>query len=100
MSKWFSAWFVTVLEDIENLNGDQRTWGYYLDKEDAVKSLHKNRTDMRENTYDYAVIECIGEGIVAYVTERQWFEWNEELNGYYEIEEPDCVKNIVNFAIG
>lgn len=103
-------WFITTFERIkpntedEFFNfpdfGHQRTWGYYSECEKAVQALHKNFTDMWECLYDYALIEEIDEGICAYAGNRQWFKWDNERKGYFEIEEPECVKNLCNFAIG
>lgn len=99
-------YFITVFEKLEPSDrfyaefGLQRTWGYYPEYEWAATALHENRTDMFEYCYEYAVIEKIDYGICALAEERQWFKWNEEKRGYFEIEEPECVKHIVNFAIG
>lgn len=99
-------YFITVFEKIEPSDiffaefGDQRTWGYYPEYEMAVDVLHENRTDMHETCYGYALIEEIGSGICAIVEKRQWFKWNKEKRGYFEIEEPECVKHLANFAIG
>ena len=99
-------YFITVFDKVEPNEmyyaefGDQRTWGYYPEYKMAQSSLHENRTDMHEGCYEYALIEKIGPGICAHCEERQWFKWNKELRGYYEIDEPECVKHLVNFAIG
>jgi len=99
-------WFVTVVEKMEHkypdfaITGDTRTWGFYSEKSDAVQSLHENRTDMHEYFYDYAVIEEYEEGICNDTGERQWFKWDEERQGYFEIDEPEGVKYICCFAIG
>lgn len=99
-------WFVTVVEKIEERpnsftnTGDTRTWGFYSNKNDAVQSLHENRTDMREDFYDYAVIEEYEEGICNDTGNRQWFRWDKNRKGYYEIDEPECVSYICCFAIG
>ncbi len=99
-------WFITVMEKIEPsdqfyaLFGDQRTWGYYKDYNMALRVLHGNRTDIWETCYDYAVLEKFGEGISPYCEERHWFKYNRERDGYFEIEEPECVKHLCNFAIG
>lgn len=99
-------WFVTVVEKMEYVESDwanygsTRTWGYYSDKEVATQSLHENWTDMRENFWNYAVIEEYEEGICNDTGERQWFKWNEERQGYFEIDEPEGVRQIVCFAIG
>ena len=99
-------YFITVFDKVEPHPmydaefGDQRTWGYYPEYEMAKCSLHENRTDMHEGCYEYALIEKIGPGICAHCEERQWFKWNKEKCGYFEIGEPACVKHLVNFAIG
>lgn len=99
-------WFVTVVEKMEERSdkfidtGFTRTWGFYSDKNNAVQSLRENRTDMRENFYNYAVIEEYEEGICNDTGERQWFKWDEDRHGYFEIEEPESVKWICCFAIG
>lgn len=99
-------WFVTVIEKMKGhyndfaYTGETRCWGFFSDKEKAVQSLHENWFDMRENVYDYAVIEEYEEGLFNYTGKRQWFQWDEERQGYFEIEEPNGVKHVVCFAIG
>jgi len=101
-------WFITVFETLGKLDkcgfpdlGCQRTWGYYSKRETAVQALHENWTDMRELLYNYALIEYIEEGICPSACyDRQWFKWDSEREGYFEIEEPECVKSFVNFAFG
>ena len=100
-------WFITVFEKIEPNErwfaefGDQRTWGYYSDREKAVQALHENWTDMHEGCYEYALIEKFDEGISHYVHKsRQWFAWYDEEQGYFEINEPECVKHLASFAFG
>lgn len=100
-------WFITVLEKIAPVEnsfpqfGDTRTWGFYSDRETAVQALHENRTDMWEYCYNYAVLEQFNEGISHYVFgSNQWFEFDREREGYFEIDTPECVKNIGCFALG
>lgn len=99
-------WFITVFQKCESDDlgwadlGAQRTWGYYSERETAVQALHKNWTDMREYLYNYAIIEYIEEGLAPCAINRQWFKWDVERKGYFEIEEPEGVKNLCNFAIG
>lgn len=106
-------WFVTVVEKMDDdecasryndygfvPTGEQRTWGFYFNREDAVDSLHRNVTDMHEFFYNYAVIEEYDEGISGYTGERQWFRWDHNKNGFFEIDEPSYVKNIHCFALG
>ena len=100
-------WFITVLQKIEPAKngfpdfGDQRTWGYYSERETAAQALHENWTDMCEYLYDYAVIEQYAEGISGYeFGSRQWFKFDQGRDGYFEIEEPECVKILCSFALG
>lgn len=100
-------WFVTVVETMDYNNaaglgdtGEQRTWGFFENKEDAIDVLHRNVTDMHEGYYDYAVIEEYEEGIGCSTGNRQWFKYDNNRDGYFEIDEPYCVKNICDFAIG
>lgn len=101
-------YFITVFEKLESApngagfpeTGCQRTWGYYSDKETALKAVHENWTDMWEFCYNYALIEEIDEGICALYDWRQWFKFDRKRNGYFEIEEPDFMKHYANFAIG
>lgn len=99
-------YFITVFEKCESDKtgsphlGFQRTWGYYSEYKTAARALNENWTDMREGVYDYALIENIEEGLSPCSLERQWFKWDDERKGYFEIEEPKCVKYFVNFAFG
>lgn len=70
--------------------------------EDALDTLHNNITDLWEYCYDYAVLEPYYEGICGYgsMEERQFFKFDRERDGYFEIEEPDCVKHLCGFSIG
>jgi hypothetical protein len=100
-------WFITVFEKLGEVYengfpnlGSQRTWGYYSKRECAVNALHDNLGDMRDFMYNYAVIEKVDEGVMPLAYNRQWFKWDSKKIGYYEIEEPECVNNFSNFAIG
>lgn len=99
-------YFITVMEKIEPSerflveHGDKRTWGYYLDKDIAFSALHEDKTHMSEDCYKYAVVENIGEGICAPSLDRQYFQYDNERKGFFEIDEPECVKHICNYAIG
>ncbi len=100
-------WFITVFEKVKPGKfgwpdfGCSRTWGFYSERETAVQALHENWTDMWETCYDYAVIEKYAEGISHYEFDsRKWFKFDWEREGYFEIEEPECVKHLCSFAIG
>lgn len=99
-------WFITVMEFLEEdekyiaRHGDKRTWGYYKDKDTAVQALHENWTDMWEYTYDVALLEKFESGICPECEERQWFKFDRARGGYFEMEEPEFIKCVVNFALG
>jgi len=101
-----SYWFITVMEKIEPNKllyaafGDQRCWGFYSNKQDALNTLHENRTDIWETIYNYAVLEEYHEGISNHTMNRQFFKYDREKDGYFEIDEPECVKHLCSFAIG
>lgn len=101
-----TMWFITVMEYlIEDdkyiaRHGDKRTWGYYEEYETAVQALHENWCDMNEGIYGIALLEKYGPGISPWCEGRQWFRYDREIQGYIEMEEPEFIKCIVNFAIG
>lgn len=47
-------------------------------------------TDMHETIYPYAIIERLEPGLFPVPKGREWFGWDEEKKGFYEIETPDC----------
>ena len=99
-------WFITVLEKQEKHplgyidHGCLRTWGYYRDHDRALHALHENWTDMWEGCYHYAVLEEIGEGICPMPKSVQWFKYDRERNGYFEIEMPEGENPHVSLVIG
>ena len=100
-------WFITVFAKVERGKngwaefGSQRTWGFYETKGAAARALHENWTDMWEGLYDYAVLEKFYTGIAhCDYDSRQWFKFDRERDGYFEIEEPECVKHLGSFALG
>lgn len=98
-------WFITVFEkcEFDDLGwpdyGCKTIWGYYSDYETAIRALHGNWTDMWEFCYDYAVLEKIGEGLAQYAECTQWFKYDREREGYFEIEAPKGHDRWGNFSI-
>ena len=45
---------------------------------------------MHETIYPYAIIERLDPGLFPVPTERVWFGWDEDKDGFYEIETPEC----------
>ena len=75
-------------DDCKELYGG--AWGYYRNKEDAVDAVHRNVTDIHETIYPYAIIERLEQGLFPVPKEREWFGWDDEKYGFYEIETPNC----------
>lgn len=103
-----TAWFITVFERVdcdENhwpCFGATRVWGFYTERDTAVRALRENWTDMHEGLYAYAVIEGYDEGICHPhdPKESQWFKWDEQHEGYSEIKRPESVMGFGSWAIG
>lgn len=80
--------------------GSSRTFGYYPHKEWAIDDLHKNNLDIREAVYDYAVVEKIPMGLYQLAEETIYFKWDEEKQGFYEIDGTDMQDCFGNYAFG
>ena len=80
--------------------GSSRTVGYYPHKEWAVEDLHLNNLDIHEDMYDYAVIEKIPMGLYPVAEETIYFKWDEEKQGFYEIDGNDMKDCFGNYAFG
>jgi hypothetical protein len=110
-------WCIKVLEKVEpyiykyiyeededsgfNDYGSTRVWGFYYDREKCVQALHENATDMHEGCYDYAVMESYHEGICGAVHGSvQWFQWDKEQQGYFEIPVPDRESHTCSYCMG
>ena len=78
--------------------GSTRTFGYYNDRDTAIKMVEINNLDIQERLYDYAVIEYIPEGLYNFAEERIFFKWNEEKRIFEMFEGFD--DNWGNYAFG
>lgn len=99
-------YFITCFQKYEQTKygipdiGGSRTFGYYPRKEWAIEDLHKNNLDMREAVYDYAAVEKIPMGLYQLAEERTFFKWDEEKQGFYEIDGTDMQDCFGNYAFG
>ena len=80
--------------------GASRTVGYYCNKGDAVEAVIHNYADIYEYTYRYVVIEHITEGLYNVASERLFFEWREETQGYALIDGKPFEDCFGNYAFG
>ena len=102
----FKMFFITCFEKCEKdeigcfVTGDTRTFGYFDNLETCIQALNENICDMHECLHKFAVIESIGQGIHPHAKEISWFRWNDEKQGFFEIEKPRCSRNYSNYALG
>lgn len=80
--------------------GDCRTVGYFDNYNNAALRLHNNACDLYEDIYDYAIIEEVEQGLYPNVKSRKFFKYDKEQDGFFEIEEPEQLKQFCNFSIG
>lgn len=94
---------ITMIEDLDDdygTIGAQRCFGYTTDFEYADSSVKANATDLHEYLYEYAIIEKVEDGLYPCAIERWLYKYDEDNDGFIPIEEPECLKHIINFAIG
>lgn len=69
--------------------------GFYYDYEDALYAMHNNTCDIREGIYNYGFILKHFPGMYCNSAEkgsRVYFEWDQNLQGYYEVSEPNLLE--------
>ena len=99
-------WFITVFAGWSEETSNpicMRTWGFFKDKQAALTVLHNNMTDLWETVYTYAVLEPYYEGCIgsyAFEYPRQFFKYNQEKDGYFEIAEPEVFAHSCSLALG
>ena len=99
-------YLITMLEKLEKNNlgwpefGDTRPVGWYPHFEEAEESVKYNYCDIRENVYDYCVIEQIFKGLYGNSIFRRFYKFNKIKEEYEEIEEPKFLNLFTNISIG
>ena len=78
--------------------GCSRTFGYYRDRDVAIRMVQLNNLDIHEYLYNYAVVEYIPEGLYNIAEERVFFQWNEKTKAFEQIEE--FIDHCGNYAFG
>ena len=98
--------FITVLQRMKKDKlgwpdtGATRCWGFYTNKDTAITALHENWSDMEETIYKYAVLEEYEEGISNFTGYEQWFKFDVEKDGYFEIDKPPETNHFAGWAFG
>lgn len=75
--------------------GTQDDVGFYYEYETAVRAMHENWCDIQEYMFKAGFILTLYPGLYETATSenRTYFEWNEEKQGFFEKEEPNCLKH-------
>jgi len=75
--------------------GIVETVGYYYEYETAVRALHENWADIQDCCFRAAFIEMKYPGLYPDVApeQRQFFRWDNELEGFFEAEEPKFMEH-------
>lgn len=65
-----------------------RDIGFYHEKEVAVEDLNNNNLNIREFTYDYAILLKRSPGLYNVTLEEDilLFKWNKEKQGFFEVK--------------
>ena len=102
MSKIFT---ITTLNKLHEENNPTdplgpRCVGWYKNHDDAIKAVESNRGDIWEGSYEYAVIECVHEGLYGTDTEYELFQFDKKQMKYVRIEVPKYMQHFCGFGIG
>ena len=104
MAEKFEISFITILPKIEKdefgfpETGRTRCIGFFKTIEKAIQSVKEGGPEFY-NIFggQYILIETYEEGILKIALKRILFEWNG--TEYVQIEEPEILKNVCNYAI-
>jgi len=86
--------------DFKNPKSNQRTFGWFSKKSDALKCVKINNCDIYECSHTYAVVEEIQEGVFGPAIREWWFKWDKKHERYLNIDKPKELYNVVNFGLG
>ena len=97
-----TIWTITMLRNIEimslDLSKQNRSVGFYFDKEDAIEAIENNELDINESGYyPYAVLERVRRGCYCDSLEIIWYKWK---NGKYVRLDLNPFPMIRNWALG
>jgi hypothetical protein len=97
-----SIYTVTSIRAVNNRCEHNRCWGWYSNKEDALKAVKSNAGDMNETTYTHIIVEEIPPGVPADATAIKFYEWvgTWETGKWKVCKTPEWAKGVVNFALG
>jgi len=102
MEDYKPNYFIMVAKEMgfSEYAGITRVVGYYRELETALTAVKENRCDIRENIYDYVIVEEVFSGLYPDATNRWFFEYNRRTGEYNSIDEPPVYSNYTNLTIG
>ena len=80
--------------------GDKRCVGYFDTFDEANFAVENNFHNIRDDMYDYAVVEEMNPGIKIPEKSRQFYKWDNTAAKYNQIPVPIEVADFSNFGIG
>jgi len=94
-------YFITVFRSYDDYGPHGiRCWGFFDNFKEAHTAIRSNNTDMWETIYNFAVIEEYLPGISGYNFHRWFYKYNQAMDMYDRIEEPEALYHYVGFALG
>jgi hypothetical protein len=85
-------YFVIMKETLEDFK--THTVGWFVNVNDAIEFVKNNLLDIREDCYNYAIIEKSNEGVYNFNENSQiWFKYNNEK--FKMIKMPKKFKNVL-----
>jgi len=78
----------------------ERCFGYFSDKQKALRAADENWADMHECSFNWLLIEKIPEGLHAISEEEIWYKWDDGINRWIHVEKPAWSDKIINWSIG
>lgn len=98
-------YFITCFEKLPTRDdsfdiGCSRCFGYKKTFEEAKEALHNNTCNMHEYLYKFAVIEKLGPYIHPEVEQHQFFKYDANKKGFFEIDDPKELNHLTNFSLG
>lgn len=80
--------------------GERRCVGWYDNFQEADNAVTNNFSNMRQDIYDYAIVEKIDSGILLVDIDRVVYKWDKNKEQYIAIETPVELEKSRNFGIG
>jgi|WetSurMetagenome_2_1015567.scaffolds.fasta_scaffold241695_2 hypothetical protein len=95
-----SIYTITTI-NLKDGNWDTRCIGYHFSEKLAIKEVEHNGGDMHEDSYEYAVVEEVKDGLYDINRKETWFKWNEAREKYEILDEkPEMFRRTCCYGIG